>query len=198
MDIRQILLYNQRACSAMLPNRITPLIMAAGLPSHITGTECNAATQLHIVRILLDSRARPDVQAGLTHKRTALHDACEYGFGGGAAVVSALLEARADANARSSTGMVPLHYAAVGQYAGDVTDTVRLLLLHRADPNIVHPQSRQHPLTEFAEVPDIVALLLDNGAVQDASTGASHGLQEQDTAVKSPDSAILPSDPPGS
>ena len=93
---------------------------------------------LPTARRLLAAGADPEAVTRLG-RHTPLHVASRAGH---AAVVAALLEHRADAEARTSSGAAPLHFAAQSGSA----DTVEALLARGADPDVREPRWGQTPL----------------------------------------------------
>ena len=93
---------------------------------------------LPTARRLLAAGADPEAATRLG-RHTPLHVASRAGH---ARVVAALLEHRADAEARTSSGAAPLHFAAQSGSA----DTVEALLAHGADPDVREPRWGQTPL----------------------------------------------------
>ncbi len=89
-------------------------------------------------RRLLAAGADPEAATRLG-RHTPLHVASRAGH---APVMAALLEHRADAEARTATGAAPLHFAAQSGSAA----AIEVLLAHGADPDVREPRWGQTPL----------------------------------------------------
>lgn len=86
-----------------------------------------------LIDALIHAGAKTDDMNGL-NQMTALHIACQYS---NVESVKRLLQAKADANAKSKDGFPPLHYAA----AIDSVEIIELLLKHDAKIDEVHTPS---------------------------------------------------------
>jgi hypothetical protein len=82
---------------------------------------------------------------------------------GSAAPVRTLLDAGADPRATRIGGDDVVTYMVLGR-TPDAHETMRLLLAHGADPNVVNPASGNTPLGGVYENPEIVRALVDAGA----------------------------------
>ncbi|CAH8664748.1 unnamed protein product [Dicrocoelium dendriticum] len=115
------------------------------------------------VRLLLEHGS--DINAHIeTNRNTALTLAC---FQGRHAVVSLLVERKANIEHRAKTGLTPLMEAA----SGDYVDVGVILLEHGADVNAAPvPSSRDTALTIAADKGNVkfVNLLLEKGAIVEA------------------------------
>jgi hypothetical protein len=85
---------------------------------------------------------------------------------GSAAPVRILLEAGADPRKTRIGGDDVVTYMVLGR-TPDAHEAMRLLLAHRADPNVVYPASGNTPLGTVYNDPEIVRALVDGGADMD-------------------------------
>ena len=113
---------------------------------------------VEMARLLIEGEADLDVVTRIGD-HTPLHVASAAGS---APVVSALVEAGADANATTTTGATPLHFAA----ASGSGEAVAALLDHGAQVDAREPQWGQTPLMFAAAAGrvDAIGVLLDAGA----------------------------------
>jgi ankyrin repeat protein len=165
---------------------ITEKLLAAGANpnAHLLSGETplmKAARQgnLATVRALLASKADPNAQEGKGGQTALMWAMSERQ----AAVAEELVRHGADVNARSKTGFTALMFAA---QQGDVV-SARILLKAKANPNDAIPKSGATPLIIASAIgkPDVVALLLDNGANPNAVdangfTSLHHAVRDSD------------------
>ncbi len=132
-----------------------------------------------IVPYLLEKGANPNLLTQNKDGLTALHWCAHKG---GAHLAKMLLDAKADPNLKSNDGLIPLHYAARGDWKNE---EARLLIDHGSDINAQENYGFT-PLHEAAEnkSENVLRMLLEAGA--DTTIGITQGFSPYtlgDTAI---------------
>ena len=153
------------ACIASTSDIVTILLQSDADP-----TICNSSgrtplmvacseNKLETVIALLDSKYTNDIVNAQVDGVTALYIACQHAYYD---IVSVLLNAKADPNAKRNNGWMPLLLSSIKGY----TNIVQLLLQHDAVIDCRSPLTGATALILACECgfTDIVKILLDNGA----------------------------------